>query len=190
MPDGRELPGSNEIAGAAHPPTNTLKITEQPNMKLATREDYQNGPIYTRYPPPPEVYARRARLLQGFPEPILVIGCGFGGLVQALSESGQQAWGIDASPYAIENRVTERVRQADILTPSTWTLGNSSTVISEDLLPCLTDGEVLTAAWNCRLLAPIVVHMVTEHGQADLNYHSCVEWMQLTNQLTVSLEGM
>jgi 2-polyprenyl-3-methyl-5-hydroxy-6-metoxy-1,4-benzoquinol methylase len=160
-------------------------------MKLATREDYQNGAIYTRYPPPPEVYARRARLLQGVPEPILVVGCGFGGLVQALAEQGKQVWGTDASTYMVKNRVNERVIHANILDLDEWLLGQFETLITEDLLPCLTDGEALVAARNCQALAPIVIHLVTEYGQArELNYHSTAEWMKLTQQLTVSLEGM
>jgi SAM-dependent methyltransferase len=159
-------------------------------MRLASFSDFHDGPIYTRYRHH-DGYRKRALLFRHFPEPILVVGCGFGFLVQELIELGQQAWGIDASPYAIDNRVTDHAQQADILDPSTWTLGDFATVITEDLLPCLTDNETLTAARNCQLLAPIVVHLVTEQGQAiELNFHSTAEWMRLTNQLTVSLEGM
>lgn len=159
-------------------------------MRLASYTDFQNGPIYTHYPLPPEVYARRAGLFRYFPEPILVVGCGFGGLIQALEDSGKLAWGIDASPYAIENRASKRVIFGNILDLSDWQMGQFETLFTEDLLPHLTDDEVLIAARNCQALSPIVIHMVTEQGEADLNYHSTGYWMKLTNQLTISLEGM
>lgn len=163
-------------------------------MRLATRADFYNGPIYTQYPPPDEVYDKRARLFYYYPEPFLVVGCGFGGLVRAFRDLGKQAWGIDASQWAVDNkdsRVGERVFRFDILDLSDWTLGQMGTVIGEDLWPHLTDDEVLVAARNCQALAPFVINMVTERGECKhLNYHSTGYWMSLTNQLTVSLEGM
>jgi SAM-dependent methyltransferase len=161
-------------------------------MRLATAADF-HGEIYTCYPPPDKVYDKRARLFRYYPEPFLVVGCGFGGLVRALRDLGKQAWGIDASRWAIDNRdkrVERQVFKFDILDLSNWTLGQMGTVISEDLWPHLADDEVIVAARNCQALAPLVVHLVTEQGQADLNYHSTGYWMSLTGQLTVSLEGM
>lgn len=157
-------------------------------MHLASKSDFYDGALYTHYRHH-EGHAKRARLFRYFPEPILVVGCGFGFLVSELLELGKQAWGVDASPYAIENRVTKRVLYGDILDLGTWTMGQG-TVITEDLLPCLTDSEALISARNCQTLSPLVVHMVTEQGEANLNYHSTGHWMNLTNQLTVSLEGM
>lgn len=122
-----------------------------------------------------------------------MVGCGFGGLVRAFRDLNKQAWGIDASQWCIDNRdkrVSDRVFKFDILDLSDWMLGEMGAVLTEDMLPHLTDNEVLAATRNCQALAPIVIHMVTEHGQADLNYHSTGYWMSLTNQLTVSLEGM
>lgn len=159
-------------------------------MRLASYTDFQNGPIYTHYPLPPEVYVKRAGLFRYFPEPILVVGCGFGGLVQALEDSGKLAWGIDASPYAIENRTHQRVKLGNILDLSDWQMGQFEALITEDLLTHLTDDEALIAARNCQAVSPIVIHLVTEQGEADLNYHSTGYWMKLTNQLTISLEGM
>lgn len=160
-------------------------------MRLASHADFQNGPIYTRYPLPPEVYAKRARLFRYFPEPMLVVGCGFGGLIQALEDSGKLAWGIDASPYAIENRTHQRVKSGDILDLSDWQMGQFETLITEDLLPHLTDEEVLVAARNCQAVSLIVIHMVTEQGGVkELIYRTAAKCMNLTNQLTVSLEGM
>jgi len=162
-------------------------------MRLASAADFFNGPIYTRYPLPDEVYDRRAKPFYFYHDPILVVGCGFGGLVRALRDLGKQVWGIDASQWAIDNRdsrVENRVFNFDILDLSNWTMGEMGTVITEDLLPHLNNDEAMLAARNCQALAPIVIHMVTEQGQADLNYHSCAEWMRMTNQPTISLEGM
>ena len=154
-------------------------------MRLACAEDFYNGPIYTDYRHH-EGYAKRAALFQDFPEPICIVGCGFGFLVQELLKLEKDCWGIDASPYAIENRVTDRVLLGNILdfTPEARTL------ITEDMLPYLTDQEARIAAKRCGAKGAIVVHLVTESGEADLNYHSLIYWTQLTHQLTVSLEGM
>lgn len=157
-------------------------------MRLASRADFY-GHIYTSYRHH-EGYAKRARLFRYFPEPILVVGCGFGFLIEEFDRLKKSAWGVDASPYVIENRVHARVREGNILNLSDFNLGRFKTLITEDLLPYLTDEEALIAARNCQALSPIVIHMVTEQGQADLNYHSTSDWMRLTNQLTVSLEGM
>jgi SAM-dependent methyltransferase len=138
-----------------------------------------------------EGYAKRVRLFAGFPEPILVVGCGFGFLVQEFEKLGKEAWGIDASAYAFNHRVSWRVLHGDILdNVERFTAFRFATIILEDIDPWLTDAEAVIAARNCAQLAPIVVHLVTEQGQADYNYHSTGYWMSLTAQLTVSLEGM
>lgn len=163
-------------------------------MRLACYRDFNDGPIYTRYPLPDEVYDKRAKLFRFYPEPILVVGCGFGGLVRAFRDLNKQAWGIDASQWAIDNRdkrVETRVFNFDILDLSNWTMGEMETLITEDLFPHLTDDEVLIAVRNCQALAPFVINMVTEYGQdKGLNYRSTGYWMNLTGQPTISLEGM
>lgn len=161
-------------------------------MLLATEQDYQNGSVYTRYPPPDDVYRKRARLFRFFPEPILVVGCGFGGLVKAFQELGKASWGVDASSFMVENRVCDRIFHYSILDLANWkVMGTSEAIITEDLLPCLTDEETTLASRNCQALAPIVVHMVTERGTAsNLNYHSTGYWMSLINQPALSLEGI
>lgn len=163
-------------------------------MRHASYEDFNNGPIYTKYRHH-EGYGKRAKLFEPFPDPILIVGCGFGFLVEEFLKLGRSAWGIDASDYCVENRTNENVRQASILNYTDVPLllaqlGAFETVITEDLLPHLTDEEAIIAAKNCELLGRFVIHMVTEQGTADLNYHSTGYWQVLTNQLTVSLEGM
>lgn len=157
-------------------------------MRLASKEDFFNGSIYTSYHHH-EGYAKRAALFKWFPEPILVVGCGFGFLVKEFENLGKVACGIDASAYAVENRVHRHVRQISIL-QAPQSEHQFDTVVTEDLLPFLTDEEAKEASKNCAKLGGIVIHMVTEQGEADLNYHSCGYWMTLTGQLTTSLEGM
>lgn len=155
-------------------------------MRLATPEDFYNGPLYSNYRHH-EGYRKRAGLLRHEPQPILIVGCGFGFLVVELQWLGIDAHGIDASPWAIRKRITDHVAIGNILQPlpQRW-----STVITEDLLPCLTDSEVKQAVINCSAASNNVLHLVTEHGQANLNYHSLDEWRQLTQQSVLSLEGM
>lgn len=133
-------------------------------------------------------YARRAQLLQHLPDPIVVVGCGFGYLVVELQQLGKLAYGIDVSDYCWDHRVTTAFSQHDILRGPPKL--NAATVVTEDLLPWLSDAEAVTAAKNCALLSPLVLHLVTESGQADYNYHSTGYWMKLLDQLTISLEGM
>lgn len=159
-------------------------------MRVATHSDF-HGEIYTDYRQH-EGYAKRARLLSALPAPLLIVGCGFGFTVAELRKLGSIAWGIDASVYAFQNRTTSFMAQNDILRPNFSGILNArfGTVITEDLLPCLTDDEARIAAGNCATLGPLVVHLVTEQGQAQLNYHPAGYWMTLTQQLTISLEGM
>lgn len=159
-------------------------------VRLASYEDF-HGRIYTDYRHH-EGYAKRAKLFEHFPDPILIVGCGFGFLVDELLKLSKGAYGIDASLYATLNRVNDRVSLKSILDPvDVESLRTRfATVITEDLLPHLKDEEAKIAAMNCSKLGGIVVHMVTEQGEADLTYHSTGYWMTLTNQLTVSLEGM
>lgn len=155
-------------------------------MRLATPADFYNGPIYTHYYHH-HGYRKRAELLRHFPQPILIAGCGFGFLVVEFTQLGINSCGIDASPWAISQRVTNRVSLGSILQSLSqpW-----PTIVTEDLLPCLNDDEAQLAATNCRRASLNVLHLVTEHGQADLNYHSLHDWALLTQQPVISLEGM
>src|ERR1043165_5281445 len=149
-------------------------------MRLASASDFFNGIQYTHYRHHAG-YAKRAQLLLGLPEPLLIVGCGFGFLVREFERLEKEVYGIDASSYAIAKRVSSNVSLADILRPETWQFElDFATVITEDLLPCLTDDEAGLAACNCARIAPVVIHLVTEQGQVkELNYHSCVEWMRI-----------
>lgn len=159
---------------------------------LASPEVYAEA--YTEYPLPDTVYAKRAQLFKSFPERIMVVGCGFGHLVSELRKLGKDAWGVDASAWAALSRVDDHAWMSDILDGNNVRLlqgyiGPIATVITEDLLPWLTDEEAVTCANNCSTLGQIVIHLVTEQGEADYNYKPTYQWQLLTNQLTCSLEG-
>lgn len=169
-------------------------------MRLASQQDFNNGSVYTQYRHH-EGFAKRARLFPYFPEPILVVGCAFGFLLYEFDKLGKIAYGLEASneifegEWPIEQTIHPRVLFGSILNDADIgqlldTVGPFGLVIVEDVDPYLTDAEAKIASENCLKLSPIVIHMVTEQGEADLNYHSTGYWMSLTNQLTVSLEGM
>lgn len=159
-------------------------------MIVATEAGFYGG-HYTYYRHH-DGFRLRAELLRGFPEPVLVVGCGFGFLVTELCALGKDAWGIDASNWAINNCTNDRCWQADILNDENVDrLPPFATIATEDLLPCLTDTEAVAAAKNCSRIASLVLHFVTVQGAApDLNYHPTDYWTNLTRQLTASLEGM
>lgn len=163
-------------------------------MRLASRADFFGG-IYTHYRRH-EGYANRAKLFEPYPDPILVAGCGFGFLVEEFLRLGRSAWGIDAAEYCIENRENDNVWLCDITSGNDVGLllaqrGSFGTVITEDLLPHLTDEEAIIAAKNCSLLGRFVIHLVTESGEhKELNYRPAGQWQLKTGQPTLSLEGM
>jgi hypothetical protein len=160
-------------------------------MKLATPERF-HGEWYTDYRYH-EGFAKRARLLSGFPDPVLVVGCAFGYTVAELRKLGRHAHGIDASEWAVSQQVTPHVYLANALDEdslATLPGGPFPTVFTEDLLPCLSDTEAQLAAINCARLSLLVIHGVTERGDIDLNYHPAPFWTTLLNQLTFSLEGL
>lgn len=167
-------------------------------MRLATKSDFINGPIFTRYRHH-DGFAKRAQLLSRYPEPYLVVGCAFGFLLYEFDKIGKQSYGLEASPEIFEEGwpddlvVHSRVVRGSILDETDikrllrYRFG---AVFTEDLLPYLTDKEASEAAANCAVLSPVVVHLVTERGGADLNFHSVEEWIAITGQTTLSLEGM
>lgn len=165
-------------------------------MRLATANDFFDGSVYTYYHHH-EGFAKRAQFLAGYPDPVLVVGCAFGFLVDELLKIGKLAYGIDAARWAINQSaegLATRVWQGDILSANDLafllTLPTLATVVTEDLLTYLTDLEAAEAAQNCAGLAPIVIHLVTEQGQASLNFHTLAEWETITSQPVYSLEGM
>ncbi len=70
--------------------------------RLASQSDFEGGDLYTNYRRYPFFAERAAVIHERFPTgKILVVGCGWGYLVDELLKLGRDVWGIDASSYAI-----------------------------------------------------------------------------------------
>lgn len=151
----------------------------------ATAADFEQGgpgalyanPPYSRYP---FFQTRIDELKQRFAptgQKLLIVGCGFGYLVDDAVTAGYDAYGID-NAYAIGKgktllpQIAARLIVADALTAATldsaaqtaglkhnakWAL-----LVTEDVLPCMSDAEVQTALTNLRARCSTnLLHLVT-----------------------------
>jgi hypothetical protein len=163
-------------------------------MLLARREDFEPAsaeeraaalygwdpsvqPMYTQ----PEVFQARINQLIGRFAPngqkLAIWGCGFGYLVNLAVSAGYDAYGFDASSYAINRGkallpgIAARlfVRNALVsgdMTPARRDAGLPGAqrfplLITEDMLTCLTDAEISTALTNLRgISSSNLLHMV------------------------------
>lgn len=75
---------------------------------LATQQDFEAGGLYDNYQRYP-FFAKRARLIKQRwgPSTVLVVGCGWGYLVDELRKVGIDAWGVDLSDYALRKAHAE-----------------------------------------------------------------------------------
>lgn len=168
--------------------------------RLATVEDFENGPMYSNYHRYP-FFAQRADLIrQRYPNAvrILVAGCGYGFLVDELIQRGVNAWGVDASVYAtgkaavvLSTNARPRVLRGNCAVRTDMDAVKSAAglrtnqrfdlVVQEDLLPCCdTDAEVQAVVTELRRLGP-VLHLVWTHQDGDthtlpLLWYTAAEW--------------
>lgn len=174
-------------------------------MRLATQADFEQGGLYTSYRRYPFFAERAAAVVAAYGSvKTLVVGCGWGYLVDELLRLGVDAWGIDASLYAITKgkavagmlpATLTRLSVADAtnrtqLTAVRTTAGlvgsaRFGLVVTEDMLPMLTDAEVTTAVTECRRIATNMLHIVTPGTATDaskltaLNWKSTAAWKAL-----------
>ena len=75
---------------------------------LATQQDFEANGLYSNYYRWP-LFRRRAEIIRQTynPTTVLVIGCGWGFLVDELRNKNIEAWGADLSEYAIRKAHTE-----------------------------------------------------------------------------------
>lgn len=178
-------------------------------MRLASAEDFEQGGLYNN--PPYRRYgyfSRRAADMKGrFPTgKILIAGCGWGYTVDELVKLGFDAWGCDASQYAIDkaNAVLPATSAARILKADVTVLtqldavrtaaglrsGTKFTaVVDEDMFTALTDAEIATAAPNLRATGTAVLHLLTctkpdiswdmSRRDPGLTWKSLSEWKAL-----------
>lgn len=158
----------------------------------ATAADFEQAgvgalyaPAYSRFP---FFQSRLDSLKQRFAptgQKLLVVGCGFGYLVDDLVAAGYDAYGID-NAYAIGKgkallpAIAARLLVADALTASTLDAAASAAglkghtpkwalLVTEDVLPVMSDAEVQTALTNLRARCTTnLLHFVTpgDGGQA------------------------
>ena len=175
--------------------------------RIATQADFQQNwysDVYQRYP----FFAERAETIRGrfVNQSILIAGCGYGYLVDELRALGINAWGFDASAYAVQQAATivpGRVTLADTLSRQQLSAartfaglsGNQrfGAVITEDLLPCLTLSEIPTALAELRRISGALFHIITCANERDegidavaqgwrvpeMTWLSATEWKQL-----------
>lgn len=189
-------------------------------MRLASKADFEGGALYTNYRRFPMFGWRAAWLTAryGTAGKWLVAGCGWGYLVDELVALGVDAWGIDASSYAVSkaqeagtlapgvgNRVvlidaTNRSQLASLR--STAGLSGSqrfTVIVTEDILPVLTDSEASAVAAEARRVGTNICHVLTalrpdEDAAASiaagmrvsgLNWKTLAQWKTLAGVDTV-----
>jgi cyclopropane fatty-acyl-phospholipid synthase-like methyltransferase len=175
--------------------------------RLASLADFEQGGLYTSYRRYPFFAERREMVMGRFGNPqsagkILIAGCGWGYLVEELLTQGYDVWGCDASAYAVGKAqevltapAAARVILADCLVRSQMTAlrgtagltGNQrfSTVITEDMLPVLTNAEVTTVLTELRRIAQLnLFHIITcsdvpAEREPTLNWKTQAEWQAI-----------
>ena len=163
--------------------------------RLASASDFEdNGVMYTNYRRY-QFFAERAAVIhEAFPTgKILIAGCGWGFLVDELVKLGRDAFGFDASPYATARSVevlgptiSSRVFSASVLVRAQMTSTKASIgfsgaqkvplLVTEDLLPVLTNAEITTALTECRRIATNLLHVVTPGDPADPSKLAGLNW--------------
>lgn len=166
-----------------------------------------NGAVYgyTNYVSPltylderPNVMAARyVERLAAAGKTVLIVGCALGLTVQELRLLGVQAWGLDVSSYAV-NAAPAAVRQyltiGDARQSSAWNAAKNlagfkgqtrfNMVITEDLLPCLSNADAVTMAQLARANSQAVFHLYEDNPATApwYNYHTPAEWKAILGQ--------
>lgn len=138
---------------------------------------------------------------------LLIAGCGFGYLVNFAVQAGYNAFGIDASSWAINEgktllpSIASRLAVADITVASqidsaSKTFGlkggtpKYALLVTEDVLPCLSDTEIQTALTNLRARCSAnLLHWVTPGNPGDPGLDSRLNWKPLGETVTPAPAG-
>lgn len=107
---------------------------------------------------------------------VLILGCAYGYTVEALFGLGVDAYGLDISAYAVSRApgsVASRIRQGNGAVAADMDAMKSlagiarnrkfDLVFDEDILPCLTDAEALSACLEMRRIGTVVAHRISAH---------------------------
>ncbi len=122
---------------------------------------------------------------------ILIAGCGYGYTVKHLLNLGADAYGCDASAYAVQQAATvapNRVVQANVLDRTQMTsvltfAGLRSNqrftgLVAEDMWSYFTDTEVALALLELRRLSNAVLHIVTA-VESETERNPALNWKTL-----------
>lgn len=193
--------------------------------RLATLEDFENnqsfrtvpGLLYSNYRRYP-FFAIRAADIAGVVRAgskILVVGCGWGFLVDELSKLGLNVWGLDASDYAVQKAGTEvsGVASRVILGDCTRTVDvevvalaaglgpgdRFDLCVTEDLLPVLEESEVTSALEVLRGRSARLYHLITctgEDSERDMGHRlpgllwkSSAEWRTIVGRMDICVNA-
>lgn len=178
--------------------------------RLATEADFHGGrhrearraagppPLYDEYRRFPFFAERAAAVRARYPDArrVLVVGCGYGYLVDELRRAGvPDPWGVDASPWAVERAAAvlpgasaRRVRLADATDAASLAAalpevlrrdGRFDVAVTEDVLPVLDPGEQRALLAAVRARAAAVLHVVTPGDPADPAKLPGPEWRSI-----------
>lgn len=171
--------------------------------RKASKEDFELGGLYTEYREFPFFSERADFVVSQFPQSsvVVIVGCGYGYLVQKLRDRGVEAWGVEISDYAIH--------KAKVLLPdiSPFILKGDCTskedmdkilfhikqewvdlVISEDVLPvCNSLEEVERMLSILRTMSDTLLHIVSyisrdtrrKECEPSLLWFDLLEWKSI-----------
>lgn len=147
--------------------------------RLATEADFKQGGMYDDYRRYPFFAQDADSLTARYPAlgRVLVAGCGYGYLVDELAARGWDAWGCDASPHSIGERISARIQGFDVLVRSdmvalrTLAGGRFDLIVDEELLGVLSDAEIPVALTELRRIAAPpareLFHIITCANELD-----------------------
>lgn len=146
--------------------------------KIATQADFQGSSVwYTEYRRWPDFGLRADKFAGRYTGQVAVIGCAYGYLVAELVERGIDAYGCDASSWAIEEGLRQQPALAGRLFVADATIRSSLSafkadcglsggrkfglVLTEDVLSCAeTDAEAGLMLAELRRIGQSLAHVV------------------------------
>jgi len=174
--------------------------------RIASIEDFEQGGLYTSYTRYP-FFKERATNLKGriTTGKVLIVGCGWGYLVDELVKLGIDAWGIEISQYAVDKAQTvipdnayriikgdasivadmDRVKTASGLNKNQ----KFYLVVSEDMFTVCLDDEVTLTLNQMHRIGSHYLHIMTcihpeipgdiESRFASINWKTQSQWKTL-----------
>lgn len=188
---------------------------------LATQADFEAGGAGALYDPPYQdnpMFTDRINELKGRAAPnnqrLAIWGCGWGFLVSLAVAAGYDAYGFDASAYAITKgkavlpAIAARLFQRDALVSADVTAAkadagikghtNFALLVTEDLLTCMSDTEINTSLPLLRgICSSNLLHILTPDdsgaapgGDPRVNWKTKAAWAALLEPPDVCVDPL